>query len=106
MQPRFALRDRRDTDQVVRGIVSDVKGCEPSSVRLDAKLMAEMGDDSLDLLHFCFQLERAFDVQIGEVSRTGIEQMLREDPQVSIRDFVDEILEPRRRSSAGASTAS
>ena len=92
MGTAYALRER-DTDRVVREIVSEVRGVDADRVKLDSRLMEELGDDSLDLLHFVFRLERAFGIKVGEVSRVGLEKMLHADPELTIRRFVRRLVD-------------
>ena len=67
-----ALR-KENLEDVVRQVVSDVRGVPLENVRLDSNLMADLGADSLDFLDVVFKLEQSFDIQItrGEMERAA-----------------------------------
>jgi acyl carrier protein len=61
------------TQDTVRAVIAEALACDPSTVKLDSILMADLGAESLDFLDIVFKLERAFDIQItrGEMERAA-----------------------------------
>ena len=80
----------------VREIVATVKGCPTEEVRLESTLEETFGDDSLDLLHFVFELERRFDVRSGTyVSHLTLAETLREAGRESLAEFAARVIDGR-----------
>ena len=69
------------TQDTVRAVIAEALACDPSTVKLDSILMADLGAESLDFLDIVFKLERAFDIQItrGEMERAARGDMSEED---------------------------
>lgn len=55
----------------VQSCFAEALGLDPSEVAFDARVVADLGAESLDFLDIAFRLERAFDVRIP---RGGVEQ--------------------------------
>ena len=49
---------------------------DPDKIRMDSRLVDQLGADSLDFLDFIFSLEKKFGIKL---SREGLEQLLRAD---------------------------
>lgn len=48
----------------VQAIVADVLACDEEDVKLNSRLIADLGAESIDFLDFVFQLEREFKIKI------------------------------------------
>jgi len=67
-----------DRDQILEGVKKCLLNCvkvDESKIVRNAKLLDDLGADSLDLIDFIFSLERYFDIHIYQ---GGIEKMARE----------------------------
>ena len=58
--------ERIALEQKVTGILVEQLGMLPDDVTLDAKLVDELGADSLDSIELVLALEDAFDIEINE----------------------------------------
>ena len=65
--------DRAEIEEKVRLLVAEAVGRPAAAVTLDARLVEDLGADSLALLDLVFMLERAFGIQItrGEIERSA-----------------------------------
>lgn len=61
--------------QKVRSCIAEALGLDEEEVRYDARLIGDLGAESLDFLDIAFRLERAFDIRIP---RGGIEAASKE----------------------------
>lgn len=59
----------------VQHAIAEALGLDDDEVELDARLIDELGAESLDFLDIVFRLERAFDIKIP---RGGVESQARE----------------------------
>ncbi len=59
----------------VQHAIAEALGLDDDEVELDAKLIDDLGAESLDFLDIVFRLERAFDIKIP---RGGVESQARE----------------------------
>lgn len=90
MQNAVALQTRGSRS--LQQIVAEIAGVEEREVRLDGGLVEQLGDDSLDLLQFLFEVERVFHIRARELSLSSLESLLRDRPDVSIREFVGRLI--------------
>lgn len=54
------------TYEKVRDLVADSLACDQGAVRLDARLVTDLGADSLDFIDMIFALEKAFGVKLRQ----------------------------------------
>jgi acyl carrier protein len=90
MQNAVALQTRGSRS--LQQIVAEIAGVEEHEVHLDGGLVEQLGDDSLDLLQFLFEVEKVFRVHARELSLSSLESLLRDRPGVSIREFVARLI--------------
>ena len=67
---------REEIFQAVRSSVAESLALDPDKIRMDSRLVDQLGADSLDFLDFIFSLEKKFGIKL---SREGLEQLLRAD---------------------------
>ena len=67
---------REEIYQAVRSSVAESLALDPDKIRMDSRLVDQLGADSLDFLDFIFSLEKKFGIKL---SREGLEQLLRAD---------------------------
>ena len=67
---------RGEICQAVRSSVAESLALDPDKIRMDSRLVDQLGADSLDFLDFIFSLEKKFGIKL---SREGLEQLLRAD---------------------------
>ena len=67
---------REEICQAVRSSVAESLALDPDKIRMDSRLVDQLGADSLDFLDFIFSLEKKFGIKL---SREGLEQLLRAD---------------------------
>jgi acyl carrier protein len=58
-------------EEAVRTIVAEALARDPASVRLESRLMDDLGAESLDFLDIVFKLERRFGIQITRGEMEG-----------------------------------
>ncbi len=67
---------REEIYQAVRSSVAESLALDPDKIRMDSRLVDQLGADSLDFLDFIFSLEKKFGIKM---SREGLEQLMRAD---------------------------
>ena len=55
----------------IRDIIVETLGCSESAVTMEAKLMEDLGADSLDAVELSMAIEEAFDITIEEDALTN-----------------------------------
>ena len=90
----------------VRGVLVDALGVDEDEVTPEAKLVGDLGAESIDFLDIVFRLEKAFDIKIsrgelfpedvltstdyvanGKVTETGIAELRKRMPFVNLDKF-------------------
>jgi len=67
---------RAEIHEAVRSSVAESLALDPDKIRMNSRLVEQLGADSLDFLDFIFSLEKKFGIKL---SREGLEQLLRAD---------------------------
>ena len=71
-----ARPSRAEIHEAVRSSVAESLALDPDKIRMNSRLVEQLGADSLDFLDFIFSLEKKFGIKL---SREGLEQLLRAD---------------------------
>ncbi|MEX0653410.1 MAG: acyl carrier protein [Phycisphaeraceae bacterium] len=90
----------------VQEVLEDALGVDDDEVTPDAKLVGDLGAESIDFLDIVFRLEKAFDIKIeqselfpenvlndpkyvndGEVTDTGMEELRKRLPHADLSEF-------------------
>ncbi|HJN77279.1 MAG TPA: acyl carrier protein [Myxococcota bacterium] len=73
----------------VQDAIAEALGLDDDEVELDAKLIDDLGAESLDFLDIVFRLERAFDIKIP---RGGVESQARAGLETDVVYEIDGVL--------------
>ena len=95
-----------DVFQKVQGVLEEALGVDEDEVTREAKLVEDLGAESIDFLDIAFRLEKAFGVKLeqnelfpdhvlndpqyvsdGQVTDAGIEELKRRMPHVDLTSF-------------------
>lgn len=90
----------------VQGVLEDALGVDEEEVTTDARLVEDLGAESIDFLDIVFRLEKAFDIKIdqselfpesvlndpqyvqdGKVTDAGLEELRQRLPHADLAEF-------------------
>jgi acyl carrier protein len=80
MSPAAAIDDA--TFEKVRDCIADSLALEPDEVKLESRLIDDLGADSLDFVDIIFQLENELDVEVRESEFNFITRLDFSSPEV------------------------